>query len=69
MTHLNRRTVPALVAVAALGLGASAPVALAGHGADDSTAHRADHDHGTRHHHRHHGHHHHHGADDGANHS
>jgi hypothetical protein len=73
MTLLHRRTIPAVVAIAALGLSATAPVALASKGADDSVAHRAGDDNGKRHHRGHHhqrGHHHHRGgADDGPNHS
>jgi hypothetical protein len=69
MTLPHRRTIPALVAVAAIGLGVAAPTALASHGADDPVAHRAGSDDGPRHerghdrgHHHHRGHHHRHGA-------
>jgi hypothetical protein len=71
-----RRTIPATLAIAALGLAGAAPSALARHGADDGAGHDANDDHGvhatTVHHAKHHhhrGHHHHrHGADDGVGH-
>jgi hypothetical protein len=79
---LPRRTIPAALAIAALGLAGAAPGALARHGADDPAghdrgahhgvqAHRAGDDRAARKHHRHHrGHHHHRGGhDDGPNHT
>jgi hypothetical protein len=78
-----RRTIPATLAIAALGLAGAAPSALARHGADDPAGHDAGDDHGVHtttthaHHRHHHGKHHHHhrgevqhrgGNDDGAGH-
>jgi hypothetical protein len=70
MSSLSRRTVPAALAIAALGLGAATPGALARHGADDAAGH---HRHSGERHHKHNakhhqGRHHRHGADDGPNH-
>ncbi|MCW3003600.1 MAG: hypothetical protein JWQ20_2898 [Conexibacter sp.] len=75
----SRRTIPAVLAIGALGLAAAAPGALARHGADDPAGHDRGAHHGAttrgaddrgrhdRHHER--GHHHRHGgADDGPNH-
>ncbi|MCW3023611.1 MAG: hypothetical protein JWR30_2933 [Conexibacter sp.] len=42
-----RRTIPATLAVAALGLAGAAPGALARHGADDPAGHDAGDDHGV----------------------
>jgi hypothetical protein len=80
----SRRTIPAALAIGALGLAGAAPGALARHGADDPAGHDRgahhgaaargadDHGRGRGRHHRHHerGHHHHRhgGADDGPNH-
>jgi hypothetical protein len=76
-----RRTIPATLAIAALGLAGAAPSALARHGADDPAGHDAKDDHGVHHvvahranddrgvHHHRRDHHRHGGNDDGANHS
>jgi hypothetical protein len=78
MSSLSRRTVPAIFAIAAIGLAGAAPVALARHGADDPAGHRDRA--GERHHARHAARHasghdsrhdateRRHGADDGPNH-
>jgi hypothetical protein len=79
----SRRTIPAALAIAALGLAGAAPGALARHGADDpaghdrgvhhsSSSHRSDDRGGARKHRRHHhsgAHHRRGGADDGPNHT
>jgi hypothetical protein len=44
-----RRTIPATLAIAALGLAGAAPGALARHGADDPAGHDAGDDHGVHH--------------------
>jgi hypothetical protein len=54
------RSIPTALAIAALGLTATAPAALAKHGADDGAAHHRH----AKHHHVHHHHH----NDDGPNH-
>ncbi|HMJ36993.1 MAG TPA: hypothetical protein VK501_24010 [Baekduia sp.] len=77
MLTQSRRTIPAALAIAALGLAGAAPSALARHGADDPAGHargashstRADHDGGARKHRGHHGRHHRGGNDDGPNHT
>jgi hypothetical protein len=83
MSPLYRRTIPAALAIAALGLAGAAPGVMARHGADDPPGHDANDDRGhhrvvhvhraddRRHsHHGHHrdGHHRHGGHDDGPNH-
>jgi hypothetical protein len=79
MSPLHRRTIPAALAIAALGLAGAAPGAVASRGADDSPSHRANDDRGERHSHRQgkhshrgddrrHGHRRHGGHDDGPNH-
>jgi hypothetical protein len=78
MLTQSRRTIPAALAIAALGLAGAAPGALARHGADDPAGHVRGADHSTRaddharkhprHHHR--GQDHHRGGhDDGPNHT
>jgi merozoite surface protein 4 len=60
MTNRPTRLLAVLTAVAAIGVGTAAPVALARHGADDPVGHDVGDDHGA--HHRGHG------ADDPADH-
>jgi hypothetical protein len=48
MLAQSRRTIPAALAIAALGLAGAAPGALARHGADDPAGHVRGADHGTR---------------------
>ncbi|MEA2296411.1 MAG: hypothetical protein QOE86_4050 [Solirubrobacteraceae bacterium] len=71
MSLLSRRTIPATLAIAAIGLAGAAPAALARHGADDPAGHRSSA--GERHHSHHSSRHvatvRRHGADDGPNHS
>jgi ABC-type Zn2+ transport system substrate-binding protein/surface adhesin len=57
------RSIPTVLAIAALGLTATTPASLAKHGADDGAAHHRH----AKHHHVHHHHHAHHN-DDGPNH-
>lgn len=51
MLTRSTRTLTAIAAVAAIGLGGGVPVAMARHGADDPPGHNAGDDHGGARHH------------------